>query len=184
MSRIGKLPIEIPPGVEVKLEENKIKVKGPKGELMQAIHPKVKIDIEGNNIIVRISDESDKFEKSLWGTTRRIVANMVHGVTSGFQKQLESIGVGYKVALSGNKLTFNVGYSHPVEYVLPPGTQAAVEKNIITISGADKQQVGQIASEIRSIRKPEPYKGKGIKYVDEIIIKKAGKAAKAVGGKT
>lgn len=183
MSRIGKLPIEIPQGVEVKLEENKIIVKGPKGELIQAIHPKVKVSIENNNIIVKIGDMEDKLEKSLWGTTRRIISNMVHGVTVGFQKQLEAIGVGYKVALSGNKLILNVGYSHPVEYVLIPGIQASVEKNTITISGADKQQVGQVASEIRSIRKPEPYKGKGIKYSDEVIIRKAGKAAKAVGGK-
>lgn len=182
MSRIGKEPVEIPQGVEVKLEENKIRVKGLKGELIQEIHPKINIELKDNQVIASIKNHIDKEEKSLWGTTRKLIANMVDGVTEGFEKQLEVVGVGYKVALAGKKLTLNVGFSHPVDYELPEGIDANVDKNVITITGTDKQKVGQVSSEIRKIRKPEPYKGKGIKYIDEIIRKKAGKAAKAVGG--
>lgn len=181
MSRIGKNPVEIPQGVEVRLEKNKIIVKGPKGELTQEIHPKVSIEKKDNQIIVSIKNPVDKQERSLWGTFRKLISNMVEGVTEGFGKELDVVGIGYKVALSGKKLTLNVGFSHPVDYELPEGIEAKVDKNKITIIGADKQKVGQVASEIRKIRKPEPYKGKGIKYTDEIIRKKAGKAAKAVG---
>jgi large subunit ribosomal protein L6 len=182
MSRVGKIPIEIPQGVEVKLEDNLIKVKGSKGELVQEIHPKVNIAIKKNLITVSIEDDSDKKQRSLWGTFRKIIANMVDGVTEGYKKELEMVGVGYKAEVSENKLVLNVGFSHSVEYSIPEEIQINVEKNIIKISGIDKQKVGQVAAEIRSVKKPEPYKGKGIRYVDEIVRKKAGKAAKAVGG--
>ncbi len=177
MSRIGKQPIEIPSGVEVSLNDGVIKVKGPKGELEQIIHPKVKIEKEGEVVNVSVTKPEDKEERSLWGLFGSLVKNMILGVTDGFEKKLEVNGVGYKVSSSGNKLVLNVGYSHPVEFELPQGITAEVDKNVITIKGFDKQEVGQTAARIRSIRKPEPYKGKGIKYIDEVIRRKAGKTA-------
>lgn len=179
MSRVGKKPIIIPEGVEVKIEEGIYIVKGPKGELKQKIHPRINIVQEDSILKVNIDSTKDKFGRSLWGSFRSLINNMIIGVTEGFEKKLELKGVGYKVSLSGNKLILNVGYSHPTEYNLSEGITAQVDKNIITISGIDKQLVGEAAAQIRSIRKPEPYKGKGIRYVDEIIRRKVGKAVKS-----
>lgn len=183
MSRIGRQPVKIPPDVSVKLENGKIIVKGKKGELSFAPHPRVEIKINGNEITVsRKSDE--KFDKSLHGTTRMIIANMVTGVSSGFEKKLEMQGVGYRVELKGKKLVLALGFSHPIEYELPQEITVAIDpekKNIFTVSGIDKQLVGEVAAQIRAKRPPEPYKGKGIRYHGEIIIKKAGKTAVASG---
>ena len=175
MSRIGKLPITIPQGVKVELNNNLLKIKGPKGELVQKIHPLVIVNISDKEIRVDIKNKSNKNEKSLWGTFRKLIDNMVKGVTQGYQKQLEINGVGYKVKVEKDNLILNVGYSHPVNFQLPKGIDASQEKNIITISGIDKQLVGDTSAKIRRIRKPEPYKGKGIKYVDEVIRRKQGK---------
>jgi len=177
MSRIGKKPIEIPQGVEVKFEDSQIIIKGPKGELKQEIHPMIKVEQKDKQIIVSVTDEGNKTQKSLWGLFGSLIKNMVEGVTEGFNKKLEVNGVGYKVALQGDKLILNVGYSHPVEYNIPKGIETGVDKNVISLSGIDKQLVGETAAQIRRIRKPEPYKGKGIKYDDEVIIKKVGKTA-------
>lgn len=177
MSRIGKKPIVIPKGVEIVIGKDSLRVKGPKGELEHFIHPKVKFEKKDNELITAVANQLDKEERSLWGLFGSLAQNMVKGVTEGFEKKLEVNGVGYKAALSGNKLTLNVGYSHPVDFELPEGIAGEVEKNIITIKGIDKQLVGQVAAQIRKIRKPEPYKGKGIKYIDEVIRRKAGKTA-------
>lgn len=179
MSRVGKKQIDIPNGVQVKIDGRKISAKGPKGEVGLTIHPKVLVEQNENIITVAVKNQEYKIERSLWGTTRRLISNMVEGVSKGFEKKLEINGVGYKVAVSGSKLVLNVGFSHPVNFILPAGVSAFVEKNIITLSGADKQLVGETAAQIRKIKKPEPYKGKGIKYADEQIIRKAGKAAKS-----
>jgi len=178
MSRIGKKIIIIPSGVEVKIDGRNVNIKGPKGALKFTVHPKVLLEQSDDGISVNVSNPADKLERSLWGTNRKLIANMVDGVTQGFEKKLEVNGVGYKVAISGNKLTLNVGFSHPVDFNLPEGVLATVEKNNITLSSIDKQLVGEAAAQIRKIRKPEPYKGKGIKYSDEQIRRKAGKAAK------
>lgn len=177
MSRLGKLPIHISKDTQVKLENDFIVVKGPKGELKQKLDDLVKIKVANDEIIVSVEDEVSKKHKAMWGLYRSLINNMVKGVTDGFEKKLEVNGVGYKIALSGNKIVLNVGYSHPVDYNLMPGISASVEGNIITIIGVDKQAVGETAAQIRKIRKPEPYKGKGIKYVDEVIIRKVGKTA-------
>lgn len=177
MSRLGKLPINIPAGVEARIDNNFIIVKGPKGELKQELHDLVQVDIKESIITVSVKKPENKKEKSFWGLYRSLIDNMVTGVTDGFEKKLEVNGVGYRVALQGTKLVLNVGYSHPVEFALPKGIAGAVEGNVITISGASKQAVGEAAANIRKIRKPEPYKGKGIKYVDEIIRRKEGKTA-------
>lgn len=179
MSRVGKKPIIIPNGVEVKIEEGACIAKGPKGELKQEIHPRVNIVQEDNVLKVNIDSIKDKFGRSLWGSFRSLINNMIIGVTEGFEKKLELKGVGYKVSLSGNKLILNVGYSRSVEYNLPEGITAQVDKNIIAISGINKQLLGEVAAQIRSIRKPEPYKGKGIRYVDEVVRRKVGKAVKS-----
>jgi len=177
MSRIGKQPIVIPQGVEIKLEGSVIHVKGPKGELTQELHRWVNINQKDNELIVSVKSPDEKKQAAMWGLFKRLIENMVIGVTNGFSKKLEVNGVGYKVVKAGNDLVLNVGYSHPVNYASLPDINIEVEKNIITVSGSDKQKVGQVASEIRAIKKPEPYKGKGIKYIDEIIKKKVGKAA-------
>ncbi len=177
MSRLGKLPINLPTGTQVKIENSFIVVKGTKGELQQEIHPKVKVEINESEIKVSVNNPEIKKQRALWGLYRSLINNMVIGVNDGFEKRLEINGVGYRASISGQKLTLNVGYSHPVDYVLPEGIKGQVEGNIITISGIDKQLVGEIAAQIRKIRKPEPYKGKGIKYVDEVIRRKAGKTA-------
>ena len=182
MSRIGKKPIVIPSGVTVDLKDQTLKVKGPKGELVLEIHPKVTVEHKDSEMIVSVKHPDVKSERALWGLFRALINNMVQGVTSGFTKILEINGVGYKAALTGKKLVLNLGYSHPIEMEVPAGLEAKVEKNTITITGSDRQSVGQFAAVIRSQREPEPYKGKGIKYQNEVIRRKAGKVVKAVGG--
>ncbi|MFH1192292.1 MAG: 50S ribosomal protein L6 [bacterium] len=178
MSRIGKLPIDIPEKVDVKIIDKEIFVKGPKGELRQKLNPKIKVDIEDGVIKVSASIIDEKGSSAFWGLFRSLIFNMVKGVTDGFEKSLEINGVGYKVAQEKNKIILNVGYSHPVEFVLPDNVSAKIEKNVIILNSFDKQLLGQMAANIRKIRKPEPYKGKGIKYSDEVIRRKSGKAAK------
>ena len=179
MSRIGRKPIVVPSGVDVTIDGNTVKVKGPKGELQRELHPDMKVTKEDGVIsIVRPSEE--KVHKSLHGLTRTLVANMVEGVTNGFSKALDINGVGYRAAKSGNKLVLTVGYSHPVELEPLSGVEIEVPAaNKIIVKGTDKQAVGQMAAVIRSVREPEPYKGKGIKYENERIQRKAGKAGKA-----
>ena len=177
MSRLGKLPIELPEGTSAKLEGTVLSVKGPKGELVQNTRGFVKIEIDDKEIKVSVDDVNSKKQKAMWGLFRSLVNNMVEGVTNGFEKKLEVNGVGYRVALQGKKLVLNVGFSHPVEMELPEGLTGQVEGNVITISGIDKQAVGEFAANIRKVRKPEPYKGKGIKYIDEVIRRKEGKTA-------
>ena len=182
MSRIGKKEIIVPDTVKTKLLGNKLVVSSGNLSIEVPIHPKVSIKIEPGKINIERSDDQ-KFSRSLHGLTRSLIANAVLGVTEGFQKKLEVIGVGYRAEVEGDKLNLKVGYSHPVEIVAPEGIAFEVKKNIITISGHDKQLVGQIAANIREVRKPEPYKGKGIKYIDEKIIRKVGKAVKGAEGK-
>lgn len=184
MSRIGRRPIDLPAGVEIKIEEGKINCKGSKGNLSFKFDPQMKIEIKDNQVLVVVKDEktTNKETKSLWGTTAAIIANMIKGVCDGFEKKLEINGVGYHASVSGKKLVLNLGYSHPVEFEIPEGIEVKIDKNIITVSGIDKQAVGEFASQIRASRKPEPYKGKGIKYIDEHIRKKAGKKAVATEG--
>lgn len=182
MSRIGKKIITIPAGVTFDLNKDTVKIKGPKGELTQTLHPKVTVTKTDEGLMVSVKKESDKQERALWGLFRSLVQNMILGVTNGFSKVLEVNGVGYKAAVAGKKLTLALGYSHPIEMEIPQGLEVKVEKNQITISGIDKQLVGQFAAVVRQKRMPEPYKGKGIKYADEVIRRKAGKVVKAVGG--
>ena len=179
MSRIGKQLIELPKGVEIKINGQTVMVKGPKGSLEHKLLDVITAHLEGTTFRLSIKDENDRIQRILWGTHASIIKNMVFGVVNGYQKQLEINGVGYKVAHAGQKLTFQLGYSHPLVYEIPKNVQVKVEKNVITLDGIDKQLVGQVAAEIRALRKPEPYKGKGIKYVDETIRRKAGKAATA-----
>ncbi|OTA42227.1 MAG: 50S ribosomal protein L6 [Symbiobacterium thermophilum] len=178
MSRIGKAPIAIPAGVEVTVEGNLVRVKGPKGELTREIHPAMRVTIE--NGALRVSRPSDEREhKALHGLTRTLIANMVEGVTKGYSKALELVGTGYRAAKTGNKLTLTVGYSHPVVIDPPPGIEFQVPApNQVIVTGIDKQLVGQVAANIRAVRPPEPYLGKGIKYVGEQIRRKVGKAGK------
>src|SRR3989339_210695 len=184
MSRIGKQPIVIPSGVEVILEgKHTVIVKGTKGTLSRVFNSAVSFWIEEKDgqkqVVLTITKEDDKDARAQWGTARSVLANMIHGVAEGFSKQLEVNGVGYRVNLSGNTLVLHVGYSHEVPFLIPEGIEMTVENNLVTIKGADKELVGETAARIRKIRKPEPYKGKGIKYVDEVIRRKAGKSAKA-----
>lgn len=178
MSRIGKLGIKIPNGTEVKVDGSNVNVKGPKGELSLALIKGVKLSVENNEAFVQVSRDDSKDKKSLQGLFRSLLNNMVIGVNNGFEKKLEVKGVGYRMALAGDKINFNLGYSHPIEFPLPAGISANIEgNNNLTISGIDKQLVGEVAAQIRKLRAPEPYKGKGIKYSDEIIRRKAGKTA-------
>jgi large subunit ribosomal protein L6 len=177
MSRIGKLPILVPSGVTITVDANEITVAGPKGTLKQFTLPGININQDGDRLLVtRINDEPKNRAKH--GLMRTLINNMVQGVTQGFSKKLEINGVGFRVALQGADLKFNLGFSHDVIYHVPQGITAIVEQNTVTISGIDKQQVGQVAAEIRALRKPEPYKGKGIKYEGERIIRKSGKSGK------
>jgi large subunit ribosomal protein L6 len=176
MSKIGKQPVIIPDGVDVKIEGNSVFIKGPKGELKREIVREVKIEKNDKEILVSVAHENKK-SPALWGLTRMLLSNMVEGVSKGFEKKLEIQGIGYRVALQGNDLVLNLGYSHPINFKAAPGITFKVEKNIITVSGSDKEKVGQAAANIRKLRKPEPYKGKGIRYQDEIIKRKAGKKA-------
>lgn len=179
MSRIGKKPIPVPKGVTVTLDGNTVKVKGPKGELQRTLHPELSVALENNELTVGRPSEETR-HKALHGLTRTLVANMVEGTSKGFQKTLELVGVGYKAEKRPYGLQLALGFSHPVEYRAPKGiTLSAPQPTVIVIDGADKEVVGQVAAEIRSIRPPEPYKGKGVKYQGEQIRRKAGKA----GGK-
>ena len=178
MSRIGRMPIAVPAGVTVDIaENNKVTVKGPKGTLERVLPSEMEIKKEGEEIIVTRPNDLKKM-KSLHGLTRTLINNMVVGVTDGYEKKLEVNGVGYRAAKSGNKLTLNLGYSHPVEMIDPEGIESAVDGNKIIVKGIDKEKVGQYAAEIRDKRRPEPYKGKGIKYADEVIRRKVGKTGK------
>jgi large subunit ribosomal protein L6 len=179
MSRVGKKPIEIPSGVEAKIETGKVTVKGPLGEISQDINPKLIIKKENNKLVVeRPSDQ--KIYRELHGLTRNLIANMVIGVSKGYGKTLEISGVGFKAAVQGTNLMLNLGFSHPIIYPLPQGIKATVDprQTQITLKGIDKQLIGQIAANLRSLKKPEPYKGKGIKYSGEVVHRKEGKAGK------
>ena len=175
MSRIGKKAIAIPEKVDVKIDGNLLSVKGPKGELSFKFSQGVKFSREEKNLSVSVSTDTEKFS-SLWGLSRSLASNMVTGVSQGFTKSLEFNGVGYKAAVQGNTITLNLGHSHPIEYNFPKGITAKVVKNVIEITGCSKELVGFVAAQIRSFRPPEPYKGKGLKYLDEKIIMKAGKS--------
>ncbi len=179
MSRIGRLPVAIPAGVTVEVaENNKVTVKGPKGTLERELPAEMEIKVEDAQVVVSRPNDLKRM-KSLHGLTRTLVNNMVVGVSNGYEKVLEVNGVGYRAAKSGNKLTLNLGYSHPVEMVDPEGIETVMEgQNKIIVKGIDKEKVGQYAAEIRAKRKPEPYKGKGIKYADEVIRRKVGKTGK------
>lgn len=179
MSRLAKKPLIIPDGVSCEVSNENILVKGPKGDLKIDTNPRVQASVKDNEIHFTVSDPDNLELKSHWGLMASLVKNMIVGVTEGYEKKLEINGVGYKAQMKGSDLELSVGFSHPVIFKKPEGIDIAVEKNVITIAGIDKQLVGQVAAEIRSIRKPEPYKGKGIKYVDEIIRRKAGKVGKA-----
>ena len=183
MSRIGKKPIPLTGGVTAELVSGIVNVKGPKGSLSVPIHSLVNVEITPEEILVDVSDKENKFQKSLWGLTRSLLANAVSGVLKPFEKKLEINGVAYRAAITGTSINLSLGFSHPVIVEIPKDLTVIVEKNIITITGIDKQLVGEFAANIRSLKKPEPYKGKGIKYSDEIVRRKAGKVMKAVGGK-
>ncbi|MEH2960121.1 50S ribosomal protein L6 [Candidatus Merdisoma sp. JLR.KK006] len=178
MSRIGRLPVAVPAGVTVNIAEgNKVTVKGPKGTLERVLPEEMEIKLEDGHVVVTRPNDLKKM-KSLHGLTRTLIHNMVVGVSEGYEKVLEVNGVGYRAAKSGNKLTLSLGYSHPVEMIDPEGLESVVDGNKITVKGIDKEKVGQYAAEIRDKRRPEPYKGKGIKYADEVIRRKVGKTGK------
>jgi large subunit ribosomal protein L6 len=178
MSRIGKKPIAIPQGVEIKIDGRKVSVKGPKGSLDFEHHVEAKVEVKDGNVIVQNIGKT-KQAPAIWGTTARLIENMIKGVANGYQKQLELNGVGYRMNLQGKKLVLALGFSHPVEMELPQGIEAKIEQNILTISGIDKQKTGQFTAEIRSLKPVEPYKGKGFRYVGEVVRKKEGKKAAA-----
>jgi len=184
MSRIGKKPIQILQGVEVKIEGNQVTVKGPKGELKREFRPEVKIEEKENLITFSINEET-KLARSLWGLSRMLLFNMIEGVKEGFEKKLDIQGVGYRAEVSGNEISLFVGFSHPVKVKIPQGVSVSIEKNIIIVSGPDKELVGQTAANIKKARIPDPYKGKGIRYLGEHIRKKVGKkvAGATAGGK-
>ncbi len=175
MSRIGKHPVPVPAGVEVALEGRQVRVKGKLGELSQILPPEVEVVLEEGRILVRPRDDSRR-ARAMWGLSRSLVANMVNGVASGFEKRLEMSGVGYRAIVEGKILTLQLGYSHDIKFAVPEDiTVETPTATSIVVRGADKQRVGQIAAEIRSFRKPEPYKGKGIRYAEEVILRKEGK---------
>lgn len=176
MSRIGKLPISIPDGIDVKIDKRKLSVKSQKGELVYEFRPEIEVKIENQQILVSPKMKT-KRTKAYWGLTRALIANMIEGALNGYEKKLELQGVGYKVEPQGEDLIMQIGFSHPVKIDKVDNIKFVVEKNVITISGIDKQLVGQVASKIRKIRPPEPYKGKGIRYVGEVVRIKAGKKA-------
>lgn len=180
MSRIGKLPIEIPAGVTIEIKDRNVVAKGPKGELSFKFSRLLDVTQQENKIIVKMKQETTE-ANSLSGLTRTLISNMVKGVSEGFEKKLEFVGVGYRAAMEAKDLVMHLGFSHPVRYTPREGIEIKVEKSTITVSGIDKQLVGQTAAEIRELKKPEPYKGKGIKYEGERIRRKAGKAAAKAG---
>ncbi|MEQ8235683.1 MAG: 50S ribosomal protein L6 [Syntrophomonadaceae bacterium] len=175
MSRIGRKPIALPPGVEIKVEDRVMTVKGPKGELSQAVPEDISIDQQGDELLVTRPSDA-KRHRAMHGLTRALLANMVTGVTTGFEKKLEMVGVGYRAQMQGSKLVLNLGFSHPVEIEPPAGIEFEVPAvTRITVKGIDKQLVGNTAADIRALRKPEPYKGKGLRYENEVVRRKAGK---------
>ncbi|HTN71624.1 MAG TPA: 50S ribosomal protein L6 [Methylomirabilota bacterium] len=182
MSRIGKLPITIPNGVKIAVEANAVRLEGPKGKLQTSVPAGVKVKVEGN--IVRVErEDNERKARSLHGLTRKLIANMAQGVSQGFSRVLEINGVGYRAEVKGQEIHMTLGYSHPVVFPLPAGVTASVERQvIITLSSADRQLLGEMAAKIRGLRSPEPYKGKGIKYREEVIRRKAGKAVGSAAG--
>jgi len=174
MSRIGKKPIKIPESVKVEVEDQKVKISGPKGELVQEVRPEIKVEIKEGEILVSPQRESNK-SRAFWGLYRTLIFNKIVGVTEGFEKKLEIQGVGYRASVEGEGLVLNIGFSHPVEIKSPEGITFSVDKNIITVSGIDKAKVGEVAARIKRVRKVEPYKGKGIRYVGEKVRRKEGK---------
>jgi len=178
MARIGKKPVQLKDGVTATIDKGTVTIKGPKGQLVKDFGDKASIILKDGQILVERSDESTE-QNVLQGTVRAITQNMVIGVTEGFKKSLELIGVGFRVAKKGDDVEFHIGFSHPVLFKVPANVQCDVEKNIIIVSGIDNQLVGEVAANIRKLKKPEPYKGKGIRYVDEHVRRKAGKAGKA-----
>ena len=179
MSRIGKMPVSVPPGVEVTIRGSHVSVKGPKGEISRTFHRDMSVSLEDNQLVVTRPTDN-RLHRSLHGLTRALLANMVQGVHEGFRKELEIHGVGYRAQVEGEKLVLSVGYSHPVQIEPPPGITLSVDKGSrnIAVEGVDKELVGKVAAEIRAVRKPEPYKGKGIRYTGEHVRRKAGKAGK------
>lgn len=176
MSRIGRKPITVPAGVTVEIAEQHVKVTGPKGSLELTVMPGINIEQDGSTLNLSKAVETPETGRS-YGLMRTLIDNMVVGVSTGFTRALEINGVGFRAAVSGNVITLSLGFSHPVVFTLPQGVEAKIEKNVITLSGFDKQLVGQVAANIRALKKPEPYKGKGIKYAEEVIRRKAGKTA-------
>jgi len=183
MSKIGKMPIAIKNGVSVTLAGSQVNVKGTKGEMHFALPQSIRVTLDNDKVVVTQADTNDRTGRAMYGLIRATLANMVKGVDTGFEKRLELVGVGYRAQMQGADLVLSLGFSHPVKIKAKPGTTLAVADNVVTISGIDKTLVGELAAEIRAIKPPEPYKGKGIKYVGEYIRRKAGKAAKAVGTK-
>jgi large subunit ribosomal protein L6 len=177
MSRIGKLPVELPQGVKVTVDKDFITVEGPKGSLKQFRLSDIQVAVDDKQVTVERADDQPK-TRAAHGLMRSLINNMVKGVSDGFEKKLEITGVGYRVQPVGDSLKFNLGFSHDVMYKIPADVRVSVEQNVITVNGTDKQLVGQVAAEIRALKKPEPYKGKGISYIDERIIRKSGKSGK------
>ncbi|MBU0766545.1 50S ribosomal protein L6 [Patescibacteria group bacterium] len=183
MSRIGKKPVALPSGVTVEVAGAVIKVKGSKGELSYTHLPEVSVKVDGDWVLIERKDDLAQ-SRARHGLTRQLVANMIQGVSEGYEKKLEIIGVGYKAQVQGKKLTLNLGHSHPINYLIPEGIEVSQDeknKNILIIRGIDKQLVGQVAADIRDFRKPEPYKGKGVRYIDEHVRRKVGKTAAKAG---
>ena len=177
MSRIGKKPVDVPSGVKVSVADRMIKVEGPKGSLSFEHRPEVAVSVDDGKVAVSVDDSiaGDKKVRALWGTTRALVANMIEGANKGYEKKLKIVGVGWNAQVNGQVLKLNVGYANPIEAAIPTGVTVAVEKDLITVTGADKQAVGQFAAGVRAKRKPEPYNGKGVRYADEVVRKKEGK---------
>lgn len=192
MSRIGKKPVILPQGITAELKDKHLTIKGSKGSLELDIHPKVMVEVKDGEVLVDVAKKDDKREKALWGLFRALVQNMVDGLTTGFTKQLDIVGVGFKAEMRGQTLVLNLGFSHPIDFEIPAGVEVKVEKDpakvsilqyqtTVTLTGIDKHLIGQVAANIRELKKPEPYKGKGVRYSDETILRKAGKVVKAVG---
>lgn len=177
MSRVGKQPILIPPGVTIAVKDGAVTVQGPQGILTFRLHPHARVTQADGTLTVSVTDPKNQRHAALWGTTRTMLHNLVQGVTVGYRKQLTISGIGFKAAVSGATLTLQVGYSHPVIRQIPAGVTVTADKNLLTVAGADKQQVGEVAAQIRAVAPAEPYKGKGIMYVGEVIRRKAGKLA-------
>ena len=182
MSRVGRSPIQIPPAVKVQIADGLVKVQGPKGQLEQRLPSRISVELHDGTLSVHRAEDTRE-GRALHGLTRRLLANMVHGVHTGFVRTLEIVGVGYRAEARGQALQLSLGYSHPILFQLPPGIQARVDRQtVITLEGVDRQLLGETAATIRRLRPPEPYKGKGIKYAEEVLRRKAGKAAGAAGG--